>query len=367
MRRKLWFAVATSLWLVAGSAVVAQEWAGRGRLQGEIKDEQGKPVEGAKLTLRIGSGRVDPAAPGPKAIFTNDKGKWVIGGLAGGAWGVLIQKEGFIDSEGQVHVDEFSPTKPVNLTLKVIPKEVIAAQHESAQNAELNAMLAKGDELFVAKNWSGARAEYEKALPKLEDKLKPAVLKRVAKTYLQEEKFDQVAAPLEQALALAPDDAEALRLLAPTYYQLKQTDKAIDTLKRALAITPDDAALNKLMVDFLVDAGREDEAKVYMAKLPQGTKVDPASLLNIGIRQFNEGKVKEAFESFDRVVQENPGLSEAYYYRGLTAISLSADSKMSAADQKAKVAIAKADFKKLLEIDPNSPHAADAREYLKSL
>src|SRR6185295_8248405 len=142
---------------------------------------------------------------------------------------------------------------------------------------------------------------------------------------------------------------------------------AVATLKEAATVSNDDPKVLKLLVDILVDANKEDEAKVYMAKLPQGTKVDTASLLNIGIRQFNEGKVKEAFESFDRVVQENPGLSEAYYYRGLTAISLSADSKMSAADQKAKVAIAKADFKKLLEIDPNSPHAADAREYLKSL
>ena len=55
------------------------------------------------------------------------------------------------------------------------------------------------------------------------------------------------------------------------------------------------------------------------------------------------------------MVKENPSLAEAYYYRGLCSLGLS------------KIDAAKADFKKLLELEPNSSHAADAREFLKSL
>ena len=73
------------------------------------------------------------------------------------------------------------------------------------------------------------------------------------------------------------------------------------------------------------------------------------------IRQYNDGKLQEAFSSFDRVVQENPAMAEAYYYRGLCSLGLS------------KIDAAKADFKKLLELEPDSSHAADAREFLKSL
>src|SRR5262245_21975847 len=59
MQKKTWLAIGTVLWLLASVPAVAQEWAGRGRLQGEIKDEQGQPIDGALLTFRMGTGRVD--------------------------------------------------------------------------------------------------------------------------------------------------------------------------------------------------------------------------------------------------------------------------------------------------------------------
>src|SRR5262249_27149443 len=106
---------------LAGAPALAQSWAGRGRLQGTIKDEQGNPIEGATITLRKGTDRVDPKTDGPKPITTDKKGKWSILGLAQGTWGILIEKEGFIPSEGQAPVNEFGAAQPINITLKVVP------------------------------------------------------------------------------------------------------------------------------------------------------------------------------------------------------------------------------------------------------
>lgn len=360
--RRVWIAFVVALGLLVGMPAGAQEWAGKGRLQGEIKDEQGKLIEGAKITLRKGTDRVNADAPGPKPLTTNAKGKWAIGGLAGGSWGVLIEKEGYLISEGQVKVNEFSPAKPFLVTLKVIPKEMI----EAAERASAGGIINAADELFNQQKYAEARAEYEKARAQVDDANRGKLDLRIAKTYLQEKNYDQTAKTLQAVLAVEPNNLEAIRILAATQYELKQPDKAIETLKTAANLAPNDVGLLQQLVNFLVDAGREEEAKVYMAKLPQGTKVDPASLLNIGIRQFNEGKVQEAFDSFDRVVRENPAMAEAYYYRGLTALGLSAEASLKPAEQKAKAEIAKADFKKLLELDPNGPRAEDAREFLKS-
>ncbi len=345
--------VATFLCLLVASApLAAQQWAGRGRLQGEIKDEQGKPIEGAKLTFRQGTERVDPAQSGPEPVFTNAKGKWAIGGLAGGAWGVLIQKDGYVDSEGQLRANEFGPAQPAIISLREIPKEVIqAATNSSIANTALNL----GDELFNGAKYAQARSEYEKAIEIVDEGVRPAIYFRIAKTYVQEKAFAKAVTPLEKATAIDTKNAEMLQFLASAYYSADQVDKAIDSLKKVLEIKVDDPAAMKLLVDFLVDAGREEEAKVYLAKLPQGTAIDPASLLNIGIRQFNEGKVAEAYAAFERVVAENPTMGDAYYYRGLSALGLS------------KIDQAKADFKKLLEIDPNNSHAAEAKDFLKSL
>jgi tetratricopeptide (TPR) repeat protein len=92
-----------------------------------------------------------------------------------------------------------------------------------------------------------------------------------------------------------------------------------------------------------------------MAKLPQGAKVDADTLINVGIKYYNQKQLDKALEQFNRVVAENPEMAEAYYYRGLVYLN------------KNKVPEAKADFKKLLEIDPKSKYANEVREYLKAL
>jgi tetratricopeptide (TPR) repeat protein len=308
------------LLLLAGLPVFAQSWAGRGRLQGEIKDEQGKPVEGAQVWFRLGENPIDPQNPGdgPKPVTTSKYGKWSILGLAQGTWRVLIVKEGYLQSEGQVKVLEGgAPPPPIVTTLKIVPKEA----KQAAKGNEALEALNRGNDLLTQEKYAEARAEYEKAISLLEPVNHPPILRGIARTYFQE----------------------------------KQPDKAVDTLKQALAIKPDDAESLKLIVNLLVSQGKEKEAQEYMDKLPQGQTVDPATLLNIGIKYYNEKKLDQALAEFDRVVKENPSLPDAYYYRGLVYLNMN------------KIAEAKADFQKLLELDPNGANAKEAQEFLKSM
>ena len=310
---------------IASVPVQAQEWAGRGRLQGQVRDESGKPVEGAKLTLRVGSDQVDPKKEGPAPIVTDKNGKWSVLGLTSGPWGVLIEKEGYIPSEGRVQVNEFSVAQPIITTLKVIPKEAIEKAEQQTAAGQAKAAIERGNNLLAQEKYADARAAYEEGMGKLEDKsLHPAIM----------------------------------RAIADSYYKEGKTDQAIDTLKRSLTAVPgapEDPITLQLLVNLLVGAGKESEAQTYMAKLPQGTKLDANTLLNLGIKSFNEGKMDQALEQFDRVVKENPDNPDAYYYRALVYLN------------KGKNAEAKADLQKLLELDPNSKYAKDAKEFLKDL
>ncbi len=323
MHRMRRITIAASVLVLAALAapVLAQEWAGQGRLQGTIKDEQGKPVEGATITLRMGADRVDAAKPGPPQLTTDKKGKWSVLGLANGAWGILIEKEGYMASEGQIKVSP-GPSQPLNITLKVIPKEVIEQAEKESTAGQAKAALERGNALLEQKKWAEARVEYEDALSKLEDQqFHPMILRAIANTQYQEGKTNEAVASLQKALAIKPDDVDTLKLTA----------------------------------DLLIASGREAEAQQYIAKLPAGTKMDPNSILNIGIKAFNEGKMDEAFAKFDQVVKENPELPDAYYYRGLVSLN------------KGKNAEAKADFLKLLEIAPDHKYAAEAKEFLKEI
>lgn len=319
--RRIQPALAAALLLVLGSPAWSQEWAGRGRLQGTVTDEQNRPIEGAKITLRIGTDRVDAARPGPEPLTTNKNGKWSTLGLAGGNWGVLIEKEGYMPSEGQIRVNEFGPAQPLNIQLKPIPKEVTQQAAANDKRAAVLAAVESGNALMGQQKYAEARAEYEKALTQVEAQFHPPILRGIAQAYSYE----------------------------------KQTDKAIETLKRSLAIKADDTETIQVLVNLLVAAGRESEAQTWMAKLPQGTTVDPNALLNLGIKAYNEKKLDDAVRYFDRVVNENPNLPDAYYYRGLVYLNQN------------KTAEAKADFQKMLQLDPKHPKAEEAKEFLKAL
>lgn len=321
-RSAKWTALLTLLLLVGSVPMWGQAWAGRGRLQGTVKDESGKPVEGAKITLRKGTDRVDPKADGPKTITTDKNGKWSILGLAGGSWGILIEKEGLMASEGQAPVNEFAVAQPINIVLKPIPKEVIQKAQEESAAGQAKSALEKANALLGQGKYAEARAAYEEGMAKLEDQsLHPAIY----------------------------------RAIADAWYKEGKTDQAIDSLKKSLEFAPDDPTTLQLLVNLLVGANREDEAKVYMAKLPQGTTLDPNTVLNLGIKEFNSGRMEQAMAHFDRAVKENPSLAEAYYYRALVFMNQN------------KNAEARADLEKLLQLDPNNQYAKDAREFLKDL
>jgi tetratricopeptide (TPR) repeat protein len=308
--------------LLLATPLLAQAWKGRGRLQGQVNGPDGRPVEGAKITLRIGSDGVDPAKEGPASVTTDAKGRWSILGLAGGSWGILIEKEGFQPSEGLVKVNESGPPpQPIRVDLKApsVQQQQQAAQDDAGSQAKQ--ALDQGNALLEAGRYAEARAQYETAMAKVDAELHPAILRAIAKTWYEEKQPDKAVATLEQALQLKPDDVESL----------------------------------KLVINLLVAQGKEKEAQTYMARLPQGQTVDADTLLNVGIKYYNEQKLDDALTQFDRVVKENPNLADAYYYRGLVYLN------------QGKTAEAKADFQKVLEIDPKHPQAADVREYLSSL
>ena len=338
--------LAVLLLLLSSARLFAQEWKGIGRLQGVVTDESGKPIEGAKITLRPGDQTPKPESSGPPSIMTDKHGKWSVLGLTGGTWAVLIEKEGYITSEGRLKVAESGPPQQaVPVKLKAASKEQApapgqapAAPKEPTKEAKANEAINAGNAALQADKYADARTSYEQALALL-DPAKPehapvyvAVLRAVASTYYRE------------AGQAKNKDAKAQAM-----------DHSVATLKKALELKPDDPDTLQLLVNVLVDAGRETEAQTYLAKLPQGTKMDPERLINVGIKYYNTKQIDKALEEFNRVIADNPNLAEAYYYRGLVYLN------------KGKVPEAKADFQKLLALDPKNKFAKEAQDYLKNL
>jgi tetratricopeptide (TPR) repeat protein len=305
--------LALALAVAVAAPAAAQEWVGRGRVQGTVKNEQGEPIADAKVTLRLGDS-------GPEPVTTNRKGHWTRLGLAHGDWTVIVDAEGYVGAQGQIKVYESGPGQSLDISLRKPTKEELA-QAGAGDRAAAVALLEEGNALIVAQQWAAGRAKYEQALADLPVENHPPILRAIGNSYYAEGNVEQALATFERGLTLAPDDPELLQAI----------------------------------VNVLVAAGREAEAQTYLARLPAEAALNPTTLLNFGIEAYNAGKMDEAFGHFDRLVTQNPEYPDGYYYRGLVRLN-NPDSAAAAAD-----------FKRFLELAPDHPKAAEAREFLSYL
>lgn len=332
--------------LALATPALAQDWAGRGRLQGIVTGPEGQPLEGAKVTLYHGE-----PGKGPAPLETNKKGRWSYLGLTGGSWNIIIEYPDMMTSEGTAPVSEFGASKPFKIQLKPIPKE------ELQEEATIEAVrqLDLGNDLLQAGKFAEAREVYESALEKLGPEYHHLVKIGIANTFLNEGNPAKAVATLEPLLAEHGDELQLQHALARAYYQAGQVDESLTLLKGIVEANPDDVGTLRLLIDLLVRADQEEEAQLYIAKLPEGEKLSSDTLLNTGIKFYNDGKLDQALEQFDRAVSENPELPEAFYFRGLTHLGKQQNSE------------AITDFKRFLELAPEHAQAGEARQFLEYL
>lgn len=332
--------------LVWALPATAQDWAGRARIQGIVTTEDGKPIEGAKVLIYRGGDKTK----GPAAVTTDAKGRWNALGLASGSWSVLISKEGFVPSQGSMRLSEVA----LNESLKVSLQNWQDTE-EAKQAKGIIGDLEKANNFMREGKWGEARGLYEKVLPEVNDQSKPGIQLGIAQCQVQEKDYAAALTTLAPVLVATPEDLSALKLQAAAQGQLGKTDDALTTLKQIVEVNPEDVDALQLIVNLLITAGREVEAETYSARMPAGAEIDPSALLNRGIEKYNGGDVDGALIYFEKAVKQNDKIAEVYYYRGLAYLA------------KERIEDAKADLKKFLELGPDHPNAAQAREFLKEL
>lgn len=365
--------VGLALALALAAPAAGQDWLGRGRAHGQVVDEQGNPIAGAKVSLHR-PGRPDA---GPEPELTGTNGRWAFGGLGGGNWTVVIDKEGFLASEGSFRVNEFAPTPGLEVALKRDPFAGIqqgqalidqghyaeAREHfqkvlpdmDPHQQAQLHALIATTH--YQEGRFEAALEAYETALPGLSPDERLSIRLRLGDTYLQLGRHAQARAAYETALeGLGADGrSQVLLAIARSYDMEGDRPAAIATVERVLADVPEDVQALQLIADLLSREGRDEDAQVYLDRIPEHAVLPADLLLNQGIRFYNDGDLDQALENFDRVIRQDPELSDAYYYRGLVYLG------------KGENDAAKADFEKHLELDPESDHARDVEQFLEYL
>ncbi|UCE40115.1 MAG: carboxypeptidase regulatory-like domain-containing protein, partial [Candidatus Aminicenantes bacterium] len=93
---------------------LAQSGRGKGRLKGEVSDENGNPIENAKIVITS----IEYQDLSFETI-SNKKGKWAVIGLGSGMWRVTVTAEGYSSAYTDTNVKQlkknrrkYTPCKP---------------------------------------------------------------------------------------------------------------------------------------------------------------------------------------------------------------------------------------------------------------
>ena len=293
----------------------AQEGRGRGRLSGEVQDEDKNPIAGAKLTLDYLSYDYQ------LTDVSDENGKWAFVGLGRGVVKVSAEKDGFLTEGIQLSVSSVD-RNPKQL---IILKRVEDIKPGTGEGGEISR------DTFVKATALYKESKYEAALALFQDfrKQQPHLYQiaiNIGNCFLElgryEEAIKEFQAIADKITAENPEvkgNTELARLYASigdTYMRQDKLKEAEEYFKKSLEVDPSDHALAYNVAEILFAAGKTDDAIKYY-QLAIRIKPDwPKSYAQLGYAYLNKGDTKAAIENLKKFVElapdspETPGVKE---------------------------------------------------------
>ncbi|HEY2945594.1 MAG TPA: tetratricopeptide repeat protein, partial [Vicinamibacteria bacterium] len=292
-----WTATVTATALVGwGAAAAAQDWKGAGRVEGRVLATDGTPIAGATVKLD------NPGRGGGPTVKTDKKGKWAYLGLVGGAWNVDVEAAGFVSKKLSMNVMEAGRVPPVEITLE--------KAGPPAPPPELVEAIKKSDEAYKAGRFEEALGVYEKLL------------------------------------AMRPDLATLIhQQMGFALIQLKRQAEALDHLQKVLDAEPQNMQIRAIMAQAALEGGLIDRGVELLKGLDPSAITSPDVFFNIGVNFINADRPEEAITYFGRAIALDAAYADGYFRRGLAYLQLG------------KMAEAKADLAKVIELTPTGPQA----------
>jgi len=240
---------------------------GKGRINGKILDDQGKPAKGVMV-------RATPPTGAPLQAVTNEKGEWKLENMAAGQWNFEFGLNGFDPQRMAVTIaDKNNPPIEMKLTKAVDP------------NVELQAKMKEAADLQQA----GKQAEARKVV--------------------------------EDLLAKYPTATRLNAFIATTYEAEKNYDKAVEHMKIVVDKEPGELDLKMYLAELLTVKGDKAEAQKLLDSVDMAQVKDPTIFLNMAIAGINGGKADEAIAILDKVAKAFPTRADIVYYRGRANIA----------------------------------------------
>jgi tetratricopeptide (TPR) repeat protein len=357
MRLRNLAAALLGLGLLAFSALAQQ-----GSMEGNVKGPDGKPMIGAMVKLD----RTDIKAH--YQVKTDKKGHYFHAGLPYGTYNVSIE----VDGKDQV-VQQGVPLRGGDPVEVPIDFSQAAAGQQAAQQkaAAAEAAVDAGRHESAADKAAREKAEKEreeslKKNKELNDAFNAGIAASQAKQY------DVAVTNFAKASELDPKQNVVWAQLAEAEVNLAGTKsgadadtemkKGLDAYAKAIELKPDDAGFHNNYALALARAKKFPEAQ---AELTKAATLDPPNAgryyYNLGALLVNAGQNEPAGEAFKAAIDKDPNYADAQYQYGVYLLSkatVTADGKTTPAPGTVDA------LQKYLELQPNGPHAEEAKALL---
>jgi tetratricopeptide (TPR) repeat protein len=282
-------------------------------VRGKVLDAQGKPVEGAVVTIEA------TEANRKAQTKTNRNGEFLQVGLASGRYNVTVTK----DNLKAVQPANVSQGTPVELTIQLTPSSGLTPE-QAKEQAAMQALAAGAVEAMRAGRDDDAIRQFNEIVAKIPTCSDCYYNLGVA--YAKKQQFADAEKSFQEAIKLAPNSGDAYTGLANVYNATKRFDLA-----------------------------QQASAKAAELSAASGGGGGAEASYNQGVILWNAGKFAEAKVQFEAAVKADPNMGMAHYQLGMAHLNLG------------QIPEAKAAFQQYLKVDPNGPKAAEVQGYVKQL
>ena len=334
------------------------------RLSGKVLDFQGNPYPDVVITITNKD-------TGQTFVVQTDKdGKFLQVGLHSGTYSVNFKKDN-VDYTEIAKIDGSMGDKGWVLTENF--KDIAKNKGYDPEAAKKQQEAANKFKEMKTHFDNGVHAITDADATKQQLKTAAADQKATLQAQLNTD-YQTAITEFEQAQQGAPDKDPNLPTilgnLGVAYDGAGKYPEAADALQKAVAVKPTPALYMQLGTD-LARIGKLPEADAACEKAatldPTNKAVGEGCYKNMGVVLVNSGKMKDAMEPLLKATALNPKDADAWYLLG-NALTAQVDTKKEGGKDVYVIPPGTTEaYQKYLDLEPNGPHAAEAKASLESL
>jgi tetratricopeptide (TPR) repeat protein len=298
----------------------SQAGMGKGRINGIVVDEEGNPIENVIIAAQSLKNKET------KLKGTSDaEGNWAIGGLGTGYWRITANKSGYSSSFVELDVSQVRRNPPITFTLKKVRGAAIFLVDEEARNT-----LDHGNQLMQEK-------QYDEAIK---------IFQQLIDTYPT---AYQVRLNLGECFIIKEEIAKAE----------EQFNQVLEAIKSEFnEYKKDPGSSSRALSGLAQVALKQDDLKSAQNYFAQALEISPANEVlayNVGEIYFANQEIDSAITYFLKTVEIKEDWSPPYLKLGYAYLNKGDNEK------------ALEYLEKFLELDPESPDAPVAQEFINML